>query len=73
MAKSTQDARGKDSEGKLNAEEQPVARKARPMNRRRSNDEMEEGEIVEIFSISSNSGGTRSPKVLQKNRKRRAA
>lgn len=41
----------------------------RPMNRRKVNEEVDEDEIAERPNRGGMSGGTRSPKVLQKNRK----
>jgi hypothetical protein len=44
------------------------------MNRRGTKDEIETGEIADASNFGASSGGTRSPKVLPKNRKiRRAA
>ena len=41
----------------------------RPMNRRKTNEDVDEDEIAEHPNRGGMSGGTRSPKVLQKNRK----
>lgn len=41
----------------------------RPMNRRKTNEEVDEDEIAERPNRGAMSGGTRSPKILQKNRK----
>jgi bacterioferritin len=43
----------------------------RPMNRRKTNEEVDEDEIAERPNRGGMSGGTRSPKILQKNRKNR--
>ncbi len=41
----------------------------RPMNRRKTNEEADEDEVAERPNRGGMSGGTRSPKILQKNRK----
>jgi hypothetical protein len=77
MAKSNDsmnDDRVRDFSANRSAEEPAPARKSRPMNRRGTRDEVEDDETADTPNIGATSGGTRSPKVLQKNRKiRRAA
>jgi hypothetical protein len=73
MAKSfNDDDRGRDFSANRSVDEPVPGRTGRPMNRR-AKDVIEAGEITETPNIGATSGGTRSPKVLQKNRKTRRA
>ena len=45
----------------------------RPMNRRMDRDEIDPDEVAAAPNEGANEGGTRSPRILVKNRKRRAA
>jgi hypothetical protein len=73
MAKTPNDDRGRDFSANRSMDEPVPGRTGRTMNRRAKN-EIETGEIADTLNVSATSGGTRSPKVLQKNRKiRRAA
>ena len=55
--------------GRNRAAEPTPGASGRPMNRRKNNEEAEEDEIAERPNRGGMSGGTRSPKLLQKNRK----
>jgi hypothetical protein len=74
MAKSFNDDRGRDFSANRSVDEPVPGSTGRTMNRRGTKDEIETGEIADAYNFGASSGGTRSPKVLQKNRKiRRAA
>jgi hypothetical protein len=74
MAKGFSDDRGKDSKTNRSVDEPVPGSTGRTMNRRGTKDEIDTGEVGSKPSFEATSGGTRSPKVLQKNRKiRRAA
>ena len=64
-----------ETSARTGASDEPVpGSTGRTMNRRGTKDEIETGEIADAYNFGASSGGTRSPKVLQKNRKiRRAA
>jgi hypothetical protein len=73
MASSVSDDRDRDFSANRSIDEPAPARTGRTMNRR-AKDEIETGEIADTLNLGATSGGTRSPKILQKNRKiRRAA
>ncbi len=73
MAKTPSDDPGRDFSANRSMEEPAPARTGRTMNRR-AKDEIETGEVPDTINVGATSGGKRSPKVLQKNRKiRRAA
>ena len=72
MASSDSDDRDRDFSANRSIDEPVPARTGRTMNRR-AKDEIETGEIADTPNFDATSGGTRSPKVLQKNRKTRRA
>jgi hypothetical protein len=72
MAKSFSEDRGRDFSTNRSVDEPVPGSTGRTMNRRRK-DEIETGEIADTPNFDATSGGTRSPKVLQKNRKTRRA
>ncbi len=69
MAKKGSDDRGRDFKANRSIDEPVPGSTGRTMNRRGTKDEFEAGEIADAASPGAMSGGTRSPKVLQKNRK----
>jgi hypothetical protein len=75
MAKSVSDDRGRDFSANRSVDEPVPGSRGRTMNRRAKDviEAGETGEIAETPNIGATSGGTRSPKVLQKNRKTRRA
>jgi hypothetical protein len=73
MAKSFSEDRGRDFSANRSADEPVPGSRGRTMNRRENKDEIEIGEIADTPHNGATSGGTRSPKVLQKNRKTRRA
>ena len=70
MARNSSDDRGRDFSTNRSMDEPVPGTTGRPMNRRGTKDEIEPG-YTESFGAMS--GGKRSPKVLQKNRKTRRA
>ena len=73
MAKSVSDDRGRDFSANRSVDEPVPGSRGRTMNRRGTNDEIETGEVADTPNFGATSGGTRSPKVLLKNRKTRRA
>ena len=75
MAKTPSDDRGRDFSANRSLDAPEPGSRGRTMNRR-AKDEIERGEIAdapEAPNFGATSGGTRSPKILQKNRKNRRA
>ncbi len=74
MANRSSEDRGRDFSANRSVDEPVPGTTGRPMNRRGTKGGIEPGEIGETPGVASMSGGTRSPKILEKNRKiRRAA
>lgn len=73
MAKDFSDDRGRDFNTNRSVDEPVPGSRGRTMNRRGTKEEIDTGEIGDQISFGATSGGTRSPKVLQKNRKTRRA
>jgi len=73
MAKKASDDRSRDFNANRSIDEPVPGSTGRTMNRRGMKDEFEAGEIADATSSGAMSGGTRSPKVLQKIRKTRRA
>jgi hypothetical protein len=73
MANSSGDDRGRDFSANRSMDEPVPGTTGRPMNRRRSDDEIDARESTDTENFGVVSGGKRSPKVLQKIRKTRRA
>jgi hypothetical protein len=74
MANRSSEDRDRDFSANRSMDEPVPGTTGRPMNRRANIDDIEPGEIDERPTLGAMSGGTRSVKILEKNRKiRRAA
>jgi hypothetical protein len=73
MAKGFSDDRGRDFSANRSMDEPVPGSRGRTMNRRGTKEEIETGESADTPNFGATSGGTCSPKVLQKNRKTRRA
>jgi len=74
MANRSSEDRGRDFSANRSMDEPVPGTTGRPMNRRAKIDDIEPGELDERPVLGAMSGGRRSPKILEKNRKiRRAA
>jgi len=73
MAKSSSEDRGRDFSANRSMDEPVPGTTGRPMNRRRTEDAIEARESTDTENFGALSGGKRSPKILQKNRKTRRA